>query len=67
MDYKNAGGKRIQTEVMPLGLAQQGGPRLYLVCRFPGSTTSPPACTGYRYLKCWSSADSRSGWSMRVR
>lgn len=35
VDYKNADGKRTQTEVMPLGLAQQG-PRLYLVCRFPG-------------------------------
>jgi predicted DNA-binding transcriptional regulator YafY len=35
VDYKNAAGKRSQTEVMPLGLAQQG-PRLYLVCRFPG-------------------------------
>lgn len=35
VDYKNAGGKRTQTEVMPLGLAQQG-PRLYLVCRFSG-------------------------------
>lgn len=35
VDYKNATGKSKQTEVMPLGLAQQG-PRLYLVCRFPG-------------------------------
>ena len=35
VDYKNAAGKSTQTEVMPLGLAQQG-PRLYLVCRFPG-------------------------------
>jgi predicted DNA-binding transcriptional regulator YafY len=35
VDYRNAAGKRSQTEVMPLGLAQQG-PRLYLVCRFPG-------------------------------
>jgi len=35
VDYKNSGGKRSQTEVMPLGLAQQG-PRLYLVCRFRG-------------------------------
>ncbi len=33
VDYKNASGKRSNTEVMPLGLAQQG-PRLYLVCRF---------------------------------
>jgi predicted DNA-binding transcriptional regulator YafY len=35
LDYKNASGKSTQTEVMPLGLAQQG-PRFYLVCRFPG-------------------------------
>ena len=35
VDYKNSAGKRTQTEVMPLGLAQQG-PRLYLVCRFAG-------------------------------
>lgn len=35
LDYKNAAGKSIQTDVMPLGLAQQG-PRLYLVCRFQG-------------------------------
>ena len=35
VDYKNATGKSKKTEVMPLGLAQQG-PRLYLVCRFPG-------------------------------
>jgi predicted DNA-binding transcriptional regulator YafY len=35
VDYANAAGKRTQTEVMPLGLAQQG-PRLYLVCRFAG-------------------------------
>lgn len=35
VDYKNAAGKRVQTRVMPLGLAQQG-PRLYLVCRFDG-------------------------------
>ena len=33
LDYKNATGKQIKAEVMPLGLAQQG-PRLYLVCRF---------------------------------
>ncbi len=31
--YQNASGKNTNTEVMPLGLAQQG-PRLYLVCRF---------------------------------
>lgn len=31
--YKNAAGKSSKTEVMPLGIAQQG-PRLYLVCRF---------------------------------
>jgi len=35
VDYKNASGKRTSSEVMPLGLAQQG-PRLYLVCRFRG-------------------------------
>ena len=33
LDYKNAGGKVTNAEVMPLGLSQQG-PRLYLVCRF---------------------------------
>lgn len=33
VDYKSAAGKKTNTEVMPLGLAQQG-PRLYLVCRF---------------------------------
>ena len=33
--YDNAGGKRTQGRVMPLGLAQQG-PRLFLVCRFDG-------------------------------
>jgi predicted DNA-binding transcriptional regulator YafY len=31
--YQNASGKNSTTDVMPLGLAQQG-PRLYLVCRF---------------------------------
>ena len=35
LDYLNAGGKRANVEVMPLGLAQQG-PRLYLVCRYQG-------------------------------
>lgn len=35
IDYRNASGKTTKAEVMPLGLAQQG-PRLYLVCRFPG-------------------------------
>ncbi|CAG0929136.1 MAG: WYL domain-containing protein [Rhodocyclaceae bacterium] len=35
VNYRNAAGKRIEAEVMPLGLAQQG-PRLYLVCRFRG-------------------------------
>lgn len=35
LDYHNAAGKRTQTRVMPLGLAQQGE-RLYLVCRFHG-------------------------------
>lgn len=33
--YKNASGKTVEWQVMPLGLAQQG-PRLYLVCRFKG-------------------------------
>jgi predicted DNA-binding transcriptional regulator YafY len=35
LSYKNASGKTTTADVMPLGLAQQG-PRLYLVCRFPG-------------------------------
>jgi predicted DNA-binding transcriptional regulator YafY len=35
VDYKNATGHRTQSDVMPLGLAQQG-PRLYLVCRYKG-------------------------------
>jgi predicted DNA-binding transcriptional regulator YafY len=35
VDYKNQNGKTTRTDVMPLGLAQQG-PRLYLVCRFSG-------------------------------
>lgn len=35
IDYRNAAGHRVKTEVMPLGLAQQGA-RLYLVCRFQG-------------------------------
>lgn len=35
VSYKNAADKRTDSEVMPLGLAQQG-PSLYLVCRFPG-------------------------------
>ncbi len=35
LDYRNAGGKRAEVEVMPLGLAQQG-PRLYLVARYRG-------------------------------
>lgn len=35
VDYRNAAGKSVNAEVMPLGLAQQG-PRLYLVCRFKG-------------------------------
>ena len=33
VDYRSATGKKSKTDVMPLGLAQQG-PRLYLVCRF---------------------------------
>lgn len=35
IDYKNPNNKVSQSDVMPLGLAQQG-PRLYLVCRFRG-------------------------------
>ena len=35
VDYLNATKKRVEADVMPLGLAQQG-PRLYLVCRFEG-------------------------------
>jgi predicted DNA-binding transcriptional regulator YafY len=35
LDYKSFGGKSATSEVMPLGLAQQG-PRLYLVCRYRG-------------------------------
>ena len=35
IDYLSAAGKQTETEVMPLGLAQQGH-RLYLVCRFKG-------------------------------
>lgn len=35
VDYKSSAGKSTKSEVMPLGLAQQG-PRLYLVCRFKG-------------------------------
>jgi predicted DNA-binding transcriptional regulator YafY len=35
VEYTNAGGKPSKSEVMPLGLAQQG-PRLYLVCRYRG-------------------------------
>jgi predicted DNA-binding transcriptional regulator YafY len=35
VEYRNAAGKKIQSRVMPLGLAQQG-PRMYLVCRFDG-------------------------------
>jgi len=35
LDYRNAGGKRNQVDIMPLGLVQQG-PRLYLVCRYRG-------------------------------
>ena len=31
--YRNSEGKNLETQVMPLGLAQMG-PRLYLVCRF---------------------------------
>lgn len=35
VDYKNTAGKKTSSNVMPLGLAQQG-PRMYLVCRFDG-------------------------------
>jgi predicted DNA-binding transcriptional regulator YafY len=35
LNYKNASGYEAETNVMPLGLAQQG-PRLYLVCRYEG-------------------------------
>lgn len=35
LDYRNSAGKRSNVQVMPLGLVQQG-PRLYLVCRYPG-------------------------------
>lgn len=35
LDYRNAQGKRVKADVMPLGLAQQG-PRLYLVGRYAG-------------------------------
>lgn len=35
LTYKNTQGKESESQVMPLGLAQQG-PRLYLVCRFKG-------------------------------
>lgn len=35
VDYRNAAGKQVKADVMPLGLAQQG-PCLYLVCRFSG-------------------------------
>lgn len=35
VDYLNAAKKRVEADVMPLGLAQQG-PRLYLICRFKG-------------------------------
>ena len=35
VEYKNAAGKKLESCVMPLGLAQQGQ-RMYLVCRFDG-------------------------------
>ena len=35
VDYRNAAGKRSTSDVMPLGLAQQG-PAMYLVCRYRG-------------------------------
>jgi predicted DNA-binding transcriptional regulator YafY len=33
IEYRNASGKTTTSDVMPLGLAQQG-PRMYLVCRY---------------------------------
>ena len=33
VEYRNAAGKKLESRVMPLGLAQQGQ-RMYLVCRF---------------------------------
>ncbi len=35
VDYMNSAGSRTKSDIMPLGLAQQG-PRMYLVCRFRG-------------------------------
>jgi predicted DNA-binding transcriptional regulator YafY len=35
VEYRNAAGAQTRSDVMPLGLTQQG-PRLYLVCRFRG-------------------------------
>lgn len=35
VEYRNAAGKKLESRVMPLGLAQQGQ-RMYLVCRFDG-------------------------------
>ena len=35
VEYKNAAGIKLESRVMPLGLAQQGQ-RMYLVCRFDG-------------------------------
>lgn len=35
VDYMNSAGGRTTSDIMPLGLAQQG-PRMYLVCRFRG-------------------------------
>lgn len=35
IDYMNSAGGRTTSDIMPLGLAQQG-PRMYLVCRFRG-------------------------------
>jgi len=35
LSYRNTQGKETESQVMPLGLAQQG-PRMYLVCRFKG-------------------------------
>ena len=35
IEYRNAAGRKTKSDVMPLGLAQQGS-RLYLVCRYRG-------------------------------
>ncbi len=35
VEYRNAAGNKLESRIMPLGLAQQGQ-RMYLVCRFDG-------------------------------